>query len=879
MGTVRMCAVVVWALSMVAGSAAASPEGRLDPRTTHRGVAFLSSCLGAETTIDEITTFVETCEIDLVVVDFAWITHHWPRADRGMIQRLAAELAKSGVHVAAMYRPRLLIPQDAKVHVAVNADGSTPISHNSLCFAHQDSVEWGAKWGTQILESVPAISTIVLYNLGAKCNCSECREGQCEKHVSGFLEHCRTAWKRVRPDVRIGHVGIGAEYAEQVDLLCPFLCVNADSGKSGAPVDIAGLVSSLGTLKSRNRTKPVIPLAKICWASATDNTTEDVINTIETCSKQKIGFLLWYYEWIFHSSDNRYDPKAILAALGGDWQKMSKYLENRNSTNAGAQTGSPNWIYFEGKESQTGTPPQLVLSLRGGTRQVPVAADTVLISYLADKTWGILPHLSISLNDTNRDLLSFDLPKRVNAGALRSAELVLDMKNSERMPVTGAFDLAVHAVLEEWNEHTTCWNNQPAFAPEAAKVARIEPVAAATVRIDLTDLVKEWLKKKTPNHGILLKVAAITNDSSQSTAAASTAGPPDLTFPHTEKKIEKLPWPHQAPGLARNKIERLNREVWIINDFPLYQAGESGEWRYFHGGLDIVLENGTKIYAMQDGWVKAVILSTVTIADAEGDEPSYGWSYSHLGNFQVEEGDFVKRGTVIGEIDFKGLPHIHLTKVFSEGPHWKTWQYICMPNGHFTYTDDDPPVISTPFYFFENNSDKRIEPSQSGNVTVKGDVDIVVAMREAGKYAHGASGFGDRLGVTRMDYEIVPVSRGKKRTFRSFDFGILKMRKGFYDKKYHTELTRVIYKHYTLLDEGKRSGDKVFSYYVLTNCKGDEPPVKLNLGDVDYCWPTAEKDKRGKSLYPDGKYKIVVTAHDFDGNQATESMTVTVDND
>ncbi len=186
--------------------------------------------------------------------------------------------------------------------------------------------------------------------------------------------------------------------------------------------------------------------------------------------------------------------------------------------------------------------------------------------------------------------------------------------------------------------------------------------------------------------------------------------PPPLSLPAPESSIEKLPWPHQAPGLTPPQIEQLNREVWVINNNPLYQADETGNWAYFHGGLDIVLTNGARIYAMKDGWVKAIANSSITIADAAGDNPCYGWSYAHLGNFRVREGAFVKQGTLLGEVKFHGLPHTHLEKVFSQGPHWRTWAYVCFPDDHFTFQDDEPPTLQPPFYFFEHNSNKRIAP-------------------------------------------------------------------------------------------------------------------------------------------------------------------------
>ncbi|MHC4647980.1 MAG: DNRLRE domain-containing protein, partial [Planctomycetota bacterium] len=247
------------------------------------------------------------------------------------------------------------------------------------------------------------------------------------------------------------------------------------------------------------------------------------------------------------------------------------------------------------------------------------------------------------------------------------------MTQSE-VPTIVPFDLALHVVTEPWSELTATWNNQPAFQPDPSVIVSIDPNPGLKV-IDITEIVSDWIAQAIPNYGILLKVAEAVPEI------------PDLTFPYEQASMEPLPWPHQAPGLTAQQIELLNQQVWIINDFPLYQADEAETMRYFHGGLDIVLDNGTPTYAMKDGWVKVADANTIVIADTPGDEACYAWQYTHLGNLQVQVGDFVTAGTLIGQVDFYGLAHIHLAKVFSEAPYWGNWHYMCMPNGHFTYID------------------------------------------------------------------------------------------------------------------------------------------------------------------------------------------------
>jgi len=551
----------------------------------------------------------------------------------------------------------------------------------------------------------------------------------------------------------------------------------------------------------------------------------------------------------------------------------SAYLQAKDRT---LTVNPKSWIYFESKESREGKPPQLILSTETGEQKFPVSMDTTLISYLGARAWGGLQRLSLSMNDTNRILLQFNISNSISSNSIKKAEVVLDMKQSN-IPVVESFDLAVHVVADEWSERSTCWNKQPAFGVKPAFSLRVEP-KAGTVRLDVTDIVKKWLSGAVANNGILLKVASPVLMPLQK---VNNNKVPDLTLPYLEKHVEQLPWPHQEPMLNSEQIEELNREVWVINDFPLYQSDKQGVWRYFHGAFDIVLDNGTKIYAIKDGWVKAINGSSIFIGDSKGKEPSYGWEYTHLGNHQVKTGDFVRKGTFIGEVSFRGLPHIHLAKVFSEEDYWGSWCYVCMPNKHFTYIDKEPPIIKTPFFFFKNDSNTMIQSNLSGEIILKDDVDIVVGIRDAGFFARSKqNGFGDRLAIAKVDYEISSVSKEKKtqHRFESFDFRKTNIKKSSKDRKYNTELTKIVYKHWDLFEDERSSGDKNFNYYIITNCLGGTLRTKLTSENRHSCWKTTMLDNKGKLVFPDGEYDIKVTAYDFVGNKSTEIMRVTVIN-
>jgi hypothetical protein len=258
-------------------------------------------------------------------------------------------------------------------------------------------------------------------------------------------------------------------------------------GEDDRPVEAGGFVTQVENLRAGVPGKPVIPLAKVCWAGATKNDTGDVVRTIEALTGAKLGFVLWYYGWIFRPEDDRYDPEAVVRALGGD----PASLPAREEPSPAQQDGRL-WVYFDSRETANG--PRLEV----GRKEVAASADSLLISYIAGRAFGVHRQLSISLADTNRVLLAFP------AGALRArgkAVLRLTMHKSQ-IPPTAPFELAVHRVLEPWSEAETSWSRQPSFEEEPITTVTVDP-ERQELEIDVT----EWTRSGKTEHGLLLKAA------------------------------------------------------------------------------------------------------------------------------------------------------------------------------------------------------------------------------------------------------------------------------------------------------------------------------------------------------------------------------------
>ena len=84
----------------------------------------------------------------------------------------------------------------------------------------------------------------------------------------------------------------------------------------------------------------------------------------------------------------------------------------------------------------------------------------------------------------------------------------------------------------------------------------------------------------------------------------------------------------------------------------------------FHGGLDLISQQGETVRAAADGVVKEVVHSSKGLGNVVSIEHAEGYltRYAHLENTRVTKGQKVKRGQVIGQVGMSGnsfAPHLH----------------------------------------------------------------------------------------------------------------------------------------------------------------------------------------------------------------------------
>jgi hypothetical protein len=290
-----------------------------------------------------------------------------------------------------------------------------------------------------------------------------------------------------------------------------------------------------------------------------------------------------------------------------------------------------------------------------------------------------------------------------------------------------------------------------------------------------------------------------------------------------------------------------------------------------HPGIDILIPDGTPVYAIKSGYVKYLDMLTphetqwcIVIGDSSGTEECAAWAYVHLDSSSIPHsvGDTIVAGQFLGNIVVWPQPewdHLHFGEISSQGDSvaWNDknqWRYLSNALNRLDPAfDPDPPVIefaygSQVFAFVTNNSDSYF----STGSPINGNVDIVCKAYDV---------------INDDNFETIPY----RIDFQISGDTIIPWTNAFcFVGEVFTAETRwytdVIYKDdATCNTQGDYNGREF--YFNLTNTDGDSV---VELGDKDYSWQT--------SYFHNGQYTVSARAYDAYGNMAMESMDVSVEN-
>jgi murein DD-endopeptidase MepM/ murein hydrolase activator NlpD len=821
-------AVPILLLGGAAERAAASQQSA----SARRGMVFLAGEVGGSTSPAEIVDFVASCRIDFVVFDFAWITGTWGRAKWDALRETCAELKKKDVQVAFMYRPRALSRDDARVHFARDRDGKVGDSHLHLCFAHADSQAWAAQWGSRILKEIPALDTLIIYNLLSVCQCPDCRDGKGAAFAEKFLNRCRTDWSRVRPGVQVGHVGVGDEYVDVVDFFCPFVGVNHERGQEQTPLEFPQ--GRLEQFRTAHPKQWMAPLLKVCWVEATHNSTRDIVQTVQDCERNKTGFLLWYYEWILHSKDRPYDPQAIVEALGGDWGRLGKH--------------------YPQKPVKEGTQPQVpaAVDLPKLLAQFRANADDNFADVVAAGEAAVEGVVAIMKDETAPYRSRYIAANAL--GAIKSPKAVKPLLEALKDRDFNVRRCAADA-LGRFGD--------PSAVPALQRLARSDPYFYQDPKTRKSQyLVRDAARKalRVLRQGATV-AAQVGLHKDREILLEDASKPPPF---RTSLRIRRLPWPF--PG--------------DMKDMSIWNNYQQSTDTYVHGGLDFMQPMGTECRAVDDGYV--AVISTnypkvkthyffIVASEQGGNE---GWCYVHLDKdtYTFKEGDRIRQGQVLAKVvDFskqqngQGNHHLHLHYVrFKKTDDGKVEvESLIDPAAFFDWKDSAPPQIVDPLRFVRKGTFDEFPKDGEGNPAVSGKVEIIAGISD--------NAYKDHVCNWMAAVVTLEIEGASGKPWRKL---VLDQRGPINEKdKFGAPALYLSYK------EGEKWRNELppsggVHFVKVTSTDGDGV---VEASDQLQSWDTAA-ESGGKRRFPDGLYTVTVRAWDVKRNQATRTATVRVAN-
>lgn len=140
-----------------------------------KGIVVGSDIIGDESSVPEILSFIEECHINMVIVDFGWITWSWNNTKFDKVTEFIDILNQRNISVWLMYRARTLQGDNTSLPHQIHRIGL--VEERDICFSHQQCRDWTISWAYKLLENYPQVNGLILYNpryiIGC-CYCTDC---------------------------------------------------------------------------------------------------------------------------------------------------------------------------------------------------------------------------------------------------------------------------------------------------------------------------------------------------------------------------------------------------------------------------------------------------------------------------------------------------------------------------------------------------------------------------------------------------------------------------------------------------------------------------------------------------------------------------------
>lgn len=140
--------------------------------------------------------------------------------------------------------------------------------------------------------------------------------------------------------------------------------------------------------------------------------------------------------------------------------------------------------------------------------------DSWVIEVHPNSNWGNSPNLDVGGQQGGYiwTLIKYDLPDLDPAVTINSAKMRLYHYGNSYTP-PDPITINAHEILEDWDESTVTWNNQPSHSSDVVGSITKSPKEYGWWEIGITSLVKKWISKESPNYGVKLIAPEATEGS------------------------------------------------------------------------------------------------------------------------------------------------------------------------------------------------------------------------------------------------------------------------------------------------------------------------------------------------------------------------------
>jgi len=292
---------------------------------------------------------------------------------------------------------------------------------------------------------------------------------------------------------------------------------------------------------------------------------------------------------------------------------------------------------------------------------------------------------------------------------------------------------------------------------------------------------------------------------------------------------------------------------------------------YLHPGVDFLGEDYQEVYAVHDGFVKAVLTTggdpywRVAIANEDVSTETEGYLYAHLNEDSIVHtvGDSVSAGDLLGTLypwGWYDFTHIHFARLQDEGTQWfGNWWTIDNPHIDVTNIQDTIPptfenAINEDIFAFRTDGGTYLDPTD-----LSGEFDIIAK-------CHDIENSDWRIDIWDISFSLHSLENPDSTVYQQFSFAF-DMPIDTYFSNYWTDIVLyTIYSRDAICYSIGNYDDREY-YHIITNSNGDS---LITEEDADEIFDSTQ--------FPDGDYYFIVTARDASMNSTIDSMLVYFNN-